>query len=398
MPYPPNDGGCIGVLVMIQSLKKLGHNVTILTMNTHKHFFNTDELPDNLKTDIEWHSCYVDTSINPVGAIVNLFFSRLPYNAKRFISKTFKNKLTEILKNKKFDVIQLEGLYLYPYISTIRKYSKALIAFRSHNVEHEIWKRSVQNQEPSLKRAYSRIISRRLQKVEKHSLKHFDLLIPVTDRDGKMFSQLGNQKPVYTAPTGIDFDEVKKSNTPPPHNTICFIGALDWEPNQEGLLWFINKVWNIVLKECPDTRFHIAGRNAPPYLNHKLNKKNIIFHGCVADAHEFVSRYNIVIVPLLTGSGMRVKLIESMALQKPIVSSYIGAEGIVHENKKYMYLAKNETEFAKYIIELLKNPEKCKIIAENANKFVKEHYSSTKIAAGLIQFYEEQIEKHKQNT
>ena len=397
MPYPPNDGGCIGVLVMIKGLKKLGHNVTVLAMNTHKHSFDVDALPDDLKENVEWHTCYVDISINPPDILSNLLFSQLPYNAKRFISKTYRNKLVEILKKKKFDIIHLEGLYLYPYISSIRKYSDALIAFRAPNVEQEIWKRTVRNQSPSLKRVYNRILSLRMQKFEKRSLKQFDLLVPVTDRDGYILDFLGNQSPVYVAPTGIDFDEVKISDVSPPHNTVYFIGALDWTPNQEGLLWFIDKVWGTVLKEYPEAEFHIAGRNAPPSFKHKLNKKNIIFHGSVEDAHEFVQQYNIMVSPLLTGSGMRVKLVESMALQKPIVSTYVGAEGIVNVNETYMYLAHNETEFANYLIELLKNPEKCKMLANNARRFVEKHYNSVTIIAGLVQFYEEQIKKHKVN-
>jgi len=397
MPYPPNDGGCIGTLVMINGLKKLGHNVTVFAMNTHKHNFNIENLPQELKENIEWYSCYVDTSINPPEMLYNLLFSNIPYNAKRFISKTYKSKLIDILKKKTFDIVHLEGLYLYPYISSIRKNSEALIAFRAHNVEQEIWKRTVRNQSPSIKRVYNRILSLRMQRFEKKSLKNVDLLVPLTERDGYILDFLGNRSPVHVAPIGIDIEELKVSNTQPPHNTVYYIGALDWTPNQEGLLWFVEKVWGLVLKEYPEAQFHIAGRNAPASLKHKLNRKNIIFHGSVENAHDFVQQYNIMITPLLTGSGMRVKLIEAMAFRKPIVSTYIGAEGIVNVNETYMYLAHNETEFANYVIDLLKNPNKCKLLGENARNYIEKNFDNSTIINGLVEFYKQQIRKQKNN-
>ncbi|HON19518.1 MAG TPA: hypothetical protein PK990_10200, partial [Salinivirgaceae bacterium] len=167
MPYPANDGGAIATLSMIRGFQQLGVELTVLAMNTPKHNFNLENLPEELKGNIEWHACYVDTRLKPQGVIINLLFSNLPYNAKRFISKTFNTKLKEILLSKQFDIIQLEGLYLYPYITTIRKYSNALISMRAHNVEQEIWKRKVQNQSPSIQRVYNRLLSVRMQKMEK---------------------------------------------------------------------------------------------------------------------------------------------------------------------------------------------------------------------------------------
>ncbi|NLK16372.1 MAG: glycosyltransferase [Bacteroidales bacterium] len=399
MPYPPTDGGTISTLNMIKVYSKEGNNVTVLAMNTHKHNFKVEDMPEELTKNIKWHTCYVDTRIKPPEMFLNLLFSNMPYNAKRFISNTYRNKLKQILSQEKFDIVQLEGLYLYPYISTIRKSSDALIAFHAHNVEQEIWKRTVRNQNPGLKRMYNRVLSARMQRLENRSLHKFDILVPVTERDSHILDFLGNKNATYVAPTGVilsNFD-IPENLPSPKHNTLFFIGALDWFPNQEGIIWFLDKVWHLVLKEYPDIELHIAGRNAPEKFEHKLNRKNVVFHGQVEDAKEFCLKYNIMISPLLTGSGMRVKLIETMALRKPIVSTYVSAEGIKVVNKIHMTLAHDEHEFANGIIELLREPEKCKMYAENARLHVEKHFDSVKIMQGLLKFYKQMLEKRKNN-
>jgi glycosyltransferase involved in cell wall biosynthesis len=395
MPFPPTDGGAIATLAMIKGFSKAGNNVTVLAMNTHKHSYEVEKLPAELTQDIQWHTCYVDISIKPPEMLYNLLFSDVPYNAKRFISNTYRNRLNSILKENSFDIIQLEGLFLYPYISTIRKSSNALISFRAHNVEQEIWKRTVRNQNPGIKRIYNRLLSVRMQRMEKRSLSKFDLLVPITERDGHILDFLGNQSPVFVAPMGIEMTEFEASvyELHPNHNTLYFIGSLDWQPNQEGILWFIDKVWGNILKDYPEAEFHIAGRNAPTSFKHKLNRKNVVFHGQVENAAEFSKKYNIMISPLLTGSGMRVKLVEAMALRKPIVSTYIGAEGIPAVNQTHMYLAHNEKDFSENVVELLKSPEKCRLLAENSRKLVEKHFDNTQIISGLLDFYKRNTDK-----
>ena len=197
MPYPPTDGVLISTLNMIKVYSKEGNNVTVLAMNTHKHNFKVEDMPEELTKNIKWHTCYVDTRIKPPEMLLNLLFSNIPYNAKRFISNTYRNKLKQILSQEKFDIVQLEGLYLYPYISTIRKSSDALIAFHAHNVEQEIWKRTVRNQNPGLKRMYNRVLSVRMQRLENKSLHKFDILVPVTERDSHILDFLGNKNATY---------------------------------------------------------------------------------------------------------------------------------------------------------------------------------------------------------
>ena len=133
-PYPDIDGGAIAVLNMTKGLAGLGHEITVLAMNTLKHQIDPNEIPPHIKKLADFHFIEVPARISAPAALLNLIFSEKPYNAVRFISENYKNALSELLQEKKFDLVQLEGLYVCPYIPLIRKYSDALIVYRAHNV------------------------------------------------------------------------------------------------------------------------------------------------------------------------------------------------------------------------------------------------------------------------
>ncbi len=391
MPFPPNDGGAIATLSMARAFADLGHEVTVLAMNTFKHNFDVNNLPEEIKKQIRFHTVYVDISIKPPEVLTNLIFSRLPYNAKRFISSAFKQKLVKLLRENEYDIVQLEGLYIYPYIGIIRKHFTGPVSFRAHNIEHEIWRRSVSNQKQGMKRMYMQVLSSRMKNFEINSLNKFDLLVPITERDGHVFEFLGNDSPVCVAPVGINLENYKF--VPPANSTkeLAFIGSLDWMPNQEGIEWFLDKVWPIVLKKLPEMKFHIAGRNAPGNYKHKVGRKNVMFHGEVDNAMEYLSKYTFMIVPLLSGSGMRVKIVEGMATGRVIFTTTIGAEGLNAVHDENIFIEDEPEKMAATIIKAMKNDEKIQQVAKNAREFIKENFDNTQIARKLMDFYKTRL-------
>ena len=139
-PYPLKDGESIAVTYLSHALHDLGCDITLLSMNTSKHFTDLNSLPREFNHYKEIQVTALDNSVNAFSAFKNLF-SKDSYHVSRFVCPDFKNKLIELLQNNDFDVIQLETLYLAPYIDVIKKYSKALITMRAHNIEFEIWER-----------------------------------------------------------------------------------------------------------------------------------------------------------------------------------------------------------------------------------------------------------------
>ncbi len=390
-PYPPKDGGSIASMSMIKAFSENGHNVTVLAMNTSKHHISPFELPADITSNIIFHLVEVPAKISVFEALANLISSRLPYNAQRFINNTFRKKLKALLQTTKFDIVQLEGLYLCPYISTIRKYSNALVSYRSHNIEHEIWERTVA-QSKGMKRLYLKILTSRLKRFETDALNTYDTIIPITKRDEKRLNQMGNNKPALTIPAGFDINNTTPAEKPKNINNLFFIGALDWYPNQEGLFWFLDQCWHTILNEKPEVILKVAGRNAPDWLTEKLNKyPNIEYEGEVKDAAILMQENGIFIVPLLSGSGMRVKIIEGMMHQKCIVTTPVGCEGINAINNEHLFIAENHQQFSKMTVELLSDKEKIIATGRKAQKFAQLAYDNRKLIEKLTTFYKQHI-------
>ncbi len=387
LPYPPKDGGSIATLNMALGFADLGHNITVLAMNTSKHYFNVGNIPAHIKEKIKIDDVKVDTEINYGAAIKNLLFSKMPYNAERFISKDYNKKLVEVLKSDNFDIIQLEGLYLTPYIEEIKRHSTAPVALRAHNIEHEIWERISAQKKSPLKKWYCYEIAKRVKKLKTNFINKYDLLVPITERDAERFNYLGNKKPVQVAPAGIDTKKLIPEPNKKDYPSICHIGTLDWIPNQEGLTWFIKNVWKELSLLHPELKFYIAGRNAPNWINKIFDEKNIIFLGEIDNAYDFINKNDIMVVPLFSGSGIRVKIIEGMALGKAIITTSVGIEGISAINGKEVIIEDSPKNFIKQIDDLIKNRKKIDEIGENAIKFAKKNFDNTNISAKLIDFY-----------
>lgn len=385
VPYPPKDGGSIASFGLMKSFADAGHQVTVLAMNTQKHHVTPFEIPEEVQTLITFYLVEVPAYIKVAHMLKNLFFSKLPYNAERFIDKNYRSKLQKLLSAVSFDVVQLEGLYLCPYISTIRKNSTAKIAYRAHNIEHEIWQRTIL-QSKGIKKIYLSILTKRLKKFEQAAINQYDYLIPITDRDKDILKTLGNTKPALTISAGFDTEVVRSVYNNFIMN-LFFIGALDWSPNQEGLIWFIENCWPIIQNSRPKTILRIAGRNAPDWLVEKFKVDNIEYLGEIEDAQKFISQNGIMIAPVLSGSGMRVKIIEGMLHQKTIVTTSIGCEGINVKNEIHLFIADDPTEFAKYILALLSNRPKMVETGAKAFKFVKEEYDNRYLTNRLATFY-----------
>lgn len=388
VPWPPKDGGAIACLNMTKGFSMLGNEVTVLSMNTSKHHIRMKDMPADIRSKADFRLVEVPATLSWVEAAFNLIFSKLPYNAQRFISDDFSLELVKLLTEKKFDVIQLEGLYLCPYIPVIRKYSEALISYRAHNIEYEIWDRTAKLSN-GLRANYLQNLSKRIKRFEISYLNKYDLLIPITDRDGQILDQLGNTKPKHTSQTGIDFASLVPTAKKLEFPSLFHVGALDWAPNQEGLIWFFDKCWPKIHSEYPELKFYLAGRNAPEWFERRIKLDGVEYLGEINDAYDFINSKAIMVVPLFSGSGMRIKIIEGMSLGKPIITTDIGTEGIPTENENNILIANNEEQFNGAITRLINDRGFADRIGTNAIEFIQQKFDNLSQAGSLIEFYKQ---------
>ncbi len=385
-PYPLKDGEAIAVNSISKSLHQLGCEVTLLSMNTTKHFYDITQLPAHFNHYAAIHTELIDNRLKPWAAFTNLF-SKKSYHISRFESAAFHHKLIQLLQSQAFDIIQLESPYLAPYIPTIRQYSKAKISMRAHNVEHEIWHRVAFNSRFLPKKWYLKHLTKKLQRYEIEQLKNYDLLVPITQRDLDIFQYLGYQNAAVVAPVGVNAKDYQTDfSSFQQELSLGFIGSLDWMPNQEGLRWFLEEVWQQLHQRFPHLHFHIAGRNAPNWLK-QLNLPNVVFHGEVADASAFINKHSVMIVPLFSGSGMRVKILEGMALGRVVITTSMGLEGIDATPHREVLLADTAASFVEAIALCHQDATFAQKISEQARRFVLQQYDNQEIAQQLLQAY-----------
>ena len=390
LPYPPRDGGAIATLNIATGFSGSGHKVVLLAMNTAKHWLNTDLIPSDLKQIIAIHTVDVKARIRWPALIWNFFFSLQPYIAVRFKSLQFKDKLRQLINDEKPDIIQLEGPYLDYCIPVIRETSQAKIAFRAHNIENEIWKRRADQSKNPLMRYYFRVLSQRILRVEKSMISRADLVIPISQRDLDHIRDMGLSRPSKICPAGLD---IKTYPDPATVSDISlfYIGALDWGPNTEGLDWFFANVWKRITDMHPGIELHIAGRNADYYFKRKKETVGIIVRGEVDNAHEFINNHSVMIVPLFSGSGIRVKILEGMLLGRTVITTPVGAEGLDVTDNKNILIASTADEFISCIDSLIEAPALAGFIGSSARQFVIENFDNLVIAKQLADFYTEQL-------
>ncbi len=385
-PYPLKDGESIAVHNLSKALHELGCKVTLLAMNTRKHFFDTRRLPASAQHFERIYTAPVDNRVKPLGAFLNLF-SKESYHISRFISPEFKRQLTGLLRTQSFDLVQLETLYLAPYIPVIRAGSDAAIAMRAHNVEYEIWERIAANTSWFPKKRYLEHLSAKLRRYELSQFDQYDLLAPITERDLRTFRSQGCRTAAVVTPIGIDSRTYRPDyDSYQQPLTLSFIGSLDWMPNLEGLMWFLREVWPQVNRRHPDLELHVAGRNTPDWLFRTAGQK-VIVHGEVASAADFVNAHSLMVAPLLSGSGMRAKILEGMALGKVVLTTSMGIEGITAKHQQEVLIADCPRELAQAIDFCVENREQLEGMGRRAREFVSRHYDSRTIARRLVDAY-----------
>ncbi len=388
-PYPAVDGGTIDMYSIGEGLTNLGHRVKVLTFYSDKNPFQKDLLPQNYSDTFNPQAVYVNLKPNVADALLNVFLAR-SYVIQRFVTNPMKKKLIEVLKQDNYDIVQIESINLAPYIPIIRQHSKAKISFHCPNVEHLIWQRLYKNTKHNIfKRWYLKNTAMNMKYYETTHINDFDVVFPKTDVDAQCFKKLGCKKPCIGVPIGFDsIEQLPEVNVQ--ENTLFHIGSMNWFPNIQGIKWFLNEVWQEIQKLSPSLQLYLAGRNMPPALSN-IQMDNVHIVGEVFDSTTFMLSKQIMVVPLLSGSGIRVKILEAMCLGKPVVATSIAAEGIMYEDKKNILIANTPKEFALCIKRLTEDKDFCKQIGQNAAELIKQKYDINIVASQIAQYYQKML-------
>ena len=387
-PLPAIDGGCIAINNITQCLLDSGLDVKVLAVATPKHPFVVSAYSRDYLIKTRFESVYIDTTPHKWEAMKTLFTGR-SYQISRFYHKNMASKLTETLKKEAFDIVHIESIYMAPYIPLIRKYSNAKILMRLHNIEHQIWERLSENERnPIMKLAY-RVNAHQLKRVERKILHEVDGYMPISEPDHQYFHATAPNVPGMVIPFGINVDNYDMEDddyiaTDQP--TLFHLGSMNWSPNVEGIEWFLDEVWPEIVAAHPNLTFTLAGHDIPDSIRNR-NDKNVIVLGSIPNANEFMMDYDIMVVPLLSGSGIRIKIVEAMALGRVVITTSIGAEGLDVQDGKHLFIANTPEEFVAVVNKCVAMPDLCSIISENAQHYISVHHNNAVIAQQITEFY-----------
>jgi len=282
-------------------------------------------------------------------------------------------------------------LYLVPYIPVIRKHSKAKISIRQHNIEYRIWERLAARAANPLKKWYLSLLTRRLKRFELQHINDYDIVLPISRKDEDDYKQLGCRVPLFLHPFGIDISNLPFYGYKPPQDiSLYHIGAMDWLPNQESVDWLLEQVMPVLRKELPQLKLYLAGRNMPDRY-FQLNMENVTVLGEVPDARAFERDKSILVVPLLSGGGVRIKIFQAMAMGKMIITTAVGVEGIEAENGKHILLADTAADFVAAVRRAVNDPPLIVAMGQEARRLIEEQYDRQKLIAGLLERYSQLI-------
>lgn len=391
-PFPPVDGGTQCMHNTTQGFLSQGHSLKLFALHSFKAPCNMAALPKEYVENTQMETLFVDLKIRWFDAL-KCFLKGYSYHVKRFESKIVAERLQQILQQETFDIIHLEGLYLTPYVPIFRRYSKAKIILRSHNVEHIIWERLAHGEKHPIKKFYLKHLAHTLKRYELQHINDYDGIASITPSDADYFRKNGCHIPIQTVPFSIDFPDSIDVATE--ENSLCHLGSMSWFPNIEGVTWFLTEVWDKVHKALPEVKVYFAGRHMPDKLL-KIQKPNAKIMGEIDDGIRFICSKEMMVVPLLSGSGIRVKIIEGMSLGKTVIATSIAAEGIEYTNGKDILIANTPEEFVAQIRHCVSDKLFCKTIGENATRLIASKYNIPLMTQNFIQLYSDCMKEERE--
>lgn len=305
-------------------------------------------------------------------------FSSQPYGIAKFCLPAVRHKVRAIVDQGEFDVIVCDFMAAAGAIPWSSPVPKVLF---THNVEAAIWRRHYEVAANPVWKAVSWLEWKKMKGAEQRYLRLANQVLTVSEADRDAFAGIVDPAKVTVLPTGVDIEYFRPLAREEKPNSIVFTGSMDWLPNEDAIIYFLDEIFPSIREQCPDATLEVVGRKPSRKLLARAQKeKNVTLTGWVEDIRPHLAGGSVCIVPLRIGGGTRLKIFEAMAMTKPVVSTSIGAEGLPVESGKNILLADTPQDFADRVVSLLRDSSERKRIGNAARALVQEKYGWPRIA------------------
>ena len=319
-----------------------------------------------------------------------------PYSITKYCRSEVRHRLHALLKQEKYDVILCDFMFAAGVIPWDDPVPKVLF---THNVEAVIWRRHYDVAANPVWKAISWLEWRKMQAAERRYLRLADRVLTVSETDREAFAPFVEPGKLTVIPTGVDVDYFQPMPVEENANSLVFTGSMDWLPNEDAILYFVEAILPLIKLQCPQVSLKVVGRSPSRKLQALADReKSVRLTGWVEDIRPFVARGSICIVPLRIGGGTRLKIFEAMAMGKAVVSTSVGAEGLPVQAGENILLADTPNDFASSVVSLLRDPAARKRLGTAARTLVQERYSWQSVAESFTRTLHDAVDSFRPRT
>ena len=392
--HPVDKGGKIRTYNMLKALKR-DHQITYLTLDDESDLEARNQALEYCHdlVCIPHHPAEKFTTGFYSDLLLNLS-SPLPYAIKKYESPLMRSEVERLVATNKFDVVICD--FLAPAVNVPSNLRCPSVLFQ-HNVEAMIWKRHYEVQSNPLKKAYLKTQWRKMRRFENDACSRFDAVVAVSSEDRTQMKDEYLARAVFDVPTGVDTEFFQPSGNEPtdPHNLV-FTGSMDWLPNEDAIRYFTEEILPLIKRSIPSVTLTVVGRNPYPALR-ELSKRDssVVVTGRVEDVRPYIERAAAYVVPLRIGGGTRLKIYEALAMEKPMVSTTVGAEGLPLKPGSELLIADTPDTFAAAVVRLLQNSKEAGEMAQRAAERVRANFGWDGVSQRFAEICESAIDLHR---
>src|SRR5690348_2588741 len=326
--HPLDKGGRIRTYQMLRHLLR-DHRITYLTLDDGHRGADAVERATEYCTDLVRVPLRTSSkgSLRFYGELASNVASSLPYAVSKYRSTAMRHSLSHLLATQQIDVLVCD--FLAPAVNVPSTLPVPAVLFQ-HNVEALIWHRHATVASDPLRRMYLEMQRRRMYAFERTQCRRFDHVVAVSPEDAAWFAREYGVSAASHVPTGVDTEYFRPSGAiRRAADEVLFTGSMDWIPNEDAARFFTEAVLPTVAAARPEVKFTVVGRNPTPAVRSLADRDpRVSVTGTVGDVRPYLERAGVFVVPLRVGGGTRLKIFEAMAMEKAIVSTSIGAEGL----------------------------------------------------------------------
>jgi glycosyltransferase involved in cell wall biosynthesis len=305
-----------------------------------------------------------------------------PYVSRELLLPAMQCAIDALGAERRFDVIQIESCLLGGF----RFPGSALLIVNEHNIESEVHARVGALERSPLRRAFSALESARLRHFERACWRRADGVAVTSEREEPLVLAYAPRTATAVVRNGVDLEQFSPGHAETRPTTVVFNGSLDYRPNLDAAQWLVAEIWPRVLQQRPDALLQIVGRGDPRDLA-QLAGPSIEVTGEVPAVEPYIAGAAVIAVPVRMGGGTRLKVLEGLAMEKALVSTSLGCEGIDVQDGRDLIVADEAMEFADAILALMGDPGLARRLGRNGRELMEGNYSWDTSGQALAALY-----------